>query len=888
MTSQKTTSFGQYLESFTISDQHYEYISLKQVVEAYGVNLDTLPIVMRILLENSIRNSGSVDDHKAILNWREHAGQYSVPFQPSRILMQDFTGVPAIVDLATMRDATVAQGCQAERVNPKCQVDLVIDHSVSVDSYGNAKALSENVEVEMKRNKERYQFLKWGQAAFSNFRVVPPGNGICHQVNLEYLAPVVAQTEAGNAIFLQPDTLVGTDSHTTMINAIGVLGWGVGGIEAEAAMLGQPLDLVIPKVTGVRLVGALSSGVTATDLVLNITERLRKEGVVGHFVEFFGPGVSRLSLSERATISNMSPEFGSTCALFPIDEESLQYLRITGRPDVHVDIIARYCMEQGLWHQPNQSPDCFTRVVEIDLNGVTACLAGPKRPQDKVALSALGLATEKAILKEAAGSGLAASVKVTGHDYQITHGDVVIAAITSCTNTSNPSVLITAGLLAKQAIERGLTIKPWVKTSFAPGSKVVVSYLEALGLLKPLEALGFFLAGYGCTTCIGNSGPLRPEISQAITDNDLCVSAVLSGNRNFEGRIHPDVSMNWLASPPLVVAFALTGTTRINLDRDKIGNDQHDNPVFLSDIWPDAKQVEQLQQEITADMFNKQYQDLFVGDKLWDSLPVTESTTYAWQPSSTYIQSPTFFDNISNTPLADVRGGRVLVLLSDSVTTDHISPAGFIPSNSPAGRYLIDKQVHERSFNSYGARRGNHHVMVRGTFANIKLKNDCVENLLGGYTTHWPTGEIMPIYDAAMRYKSEKTPLVVIAGKEYGTGSSRDWAAKGTMMLGVKVVIAESFERIHRSNLVGMGVLPCELIEYQLTQLALTGEEIIDILGISEIQKAQDQLTMRVQYADKSTREFQLLARLDTKREVQYYQSKGVLPYVLKEIIEND
>jgi aconitate hydratase len=888
VTSQKTISFDNYLESFSIDDQRYEYISLKQVVEAYDVNLDTLPIVMRILLENSVRNSGSVDDHKAIINWREHAGLYSVPFQPSRILMQDFTGVPAIVDLATMRDATVAQGKKAERVNPKCQVDLVIDHSVSVDSYGNAKALSENVEVEMKRNKERYQFLKWGQAAFSNFRVVPPGNGICHQVNLEYLAPVVALSEAEDAIFLQPDTLVGTDSHTTMINAIGVLGWGVGGIEAEAAMLGQPLDLVIPKVTGVRLTGALSSGVTATDLVLNITERLRKEGVVGHFVEFFGPGVSRLSLSERATISNMSPEFGSTCAFFPIDEESLQYLRITGRPDAQVDIIARYCMEQGLWHQPNQSTDAFTQVIEIDLSSVAVCLAGPKRPQDKVALSALGLATEKSILKEATGSSLAATVNVTDHDYQITHGDVVIAAITSCTNTSNPSVLIMAGLLAKKAIERGLTVKPWVKTSFAPGSKVVVSYLEALGLLKPLEALGFFLAGYGCTTCIGNSGPLRPEISQAITENDLCVSAVLSGNRNFEGRIHPDVSMNWLASPPLVVAFALTGTTRINLDRDKIGDDQQDNPVFLSDIWPDAKQVEQLQQEITADMFNKQYQDLFVGDKLWDSLPVTESTTYTWQPSSTYIQSPTFFDNLNETSLTDICGGRVLVLLSDSVTTDHISPAGFIPSNSPAGRYLIDKQVHERSFNSYGARRGNHHVMVRGTFANIKLKNDCVENLLGGYTTHWPTGEIMPIYDAAMRYKSEKTPLVVIAGKEYGTGSSRDWAAKGTMMLGVKVVIAESFERIHRSNLVGMGVLPCELIEYQLTQLALTGEEIIDILGISDIQQPHDQLTMRIQYVDKSTREFQLLARLDTKREVQYYQSKGVLPYVLKEIIEND
>lgn len=888
MTSQRTSSFDEYVESISIGNKHYEYLSLKHVAQAHNVDLSTLPIVMRILLENIVRNSDSIDDHKAILNWQAYAGKHSVPFQPGRILMQDFTGVPAIVDLATMRDATVAQGQKAERVNPKCQVDLVIDHSVSVDSYGSAEALAENVEVEMKRNKERYQFLKWGQAAFSNFRVVPPGNGICHQVNLEYLAPVVAQTEKESTIFLKPDTLVGTDSHTTMINAIGVLGWGVGGIEAEAAMLGQPLDLVIPQVTGVRLIGELSSGVTATDLVLSITERLRKEGVVGHFVEFYGPGVSSLSLSERATISNMSPEFGSTCALFPIDEESLQYLRTTGRADEHVDVIARYCMEQGLWHQPDQDANSFTRVIEVDIGAISACLAGPKRPQDRVALSALGLATEKAILKEAAGGDLSTAVNLAGHDYQLTHGDVVIAAITSCTNTSNPSVLITAGLLAKKAIERGLKVKPWVKTSFAPGSKVVVSYLRALGLIEPLETLGFYLAGYGCTTCIGNSGPLRSEISQAIADNDLCVSAVLSGNRNFEGRIHPDVSMNWLASPPLVVAFALTGTTRVNLDRDKIGDDQQGNPVFLSEIWPESQQVEQLQREITADMFNKQYQDLFMGDQLWDGLPVTESATYAWQPSSTYIQSPTFFDELSSAPSADIRESRVLVLLNDSVTTDHISPAGFIPSSSPAGRYLLDKQVHERSFNSYGARRGNHHVMVRGTFANIKLKNDCVENLLGGFTTHWPTGEIMPIYDAAMRYKDEKTPLVVIAGKEYGTGSSRDWAAKGTMMLGIKAVIAESFERIHRSNLVGMGVLPCELMGCQLAQLALTGEEIIDIIGLTKIQNPQEQLTLRIQYTDQSIREFQLLARLDTDREVGYYQSKGVLPFVLKELISND
>ena len=883
MSKDTTDTISEFTEAFSLHNKQYHYLSLKSIAQSQGICLETMPIVIKILLENIVRTSKNKDDWHAICHWRDYMNHRSVPFRPGRILMQDFTGVPAIVDLAAMRDATITTGRKATDINPSCDVDLVIDHSVSVDSYGHPTALTENVEVEMKRNKERYQFLKWGQKAFKNFRVVPPGNGICHQVNLEYLAPVIAVESHGNRHFLRPDTLVGTDSHTTMINALGVLGWGVGGIEAEAAMLGQPLDVIIPKVTGVRLTGSLSIGVTATDLVLTITERLRKEGVVGQFVEFFGSGVSMLSLSERATISNMSPEFGSTCAVFPIDEESLRYLRTTARSSEHVDIVAKYCLMQGLWHNPEQDPSSYSKVIEVDLASVTACLAGPKRPQDKVALPALGLETEKSILKDANVSSLASTSRALVQDHVLVHGDVVIAAITSCTNTSNPSVLITAGLLAKRAIELGLQVKPWVKTSFAPGSKVVVSYLKALGLLEPLEKLGFYLAGYGCTTCIGNSGPLKTEISDAINDNNLCVSAVLSGNRNFEGRIHPEVSMNWLASPPLVVAFALTGTTRINLDRDKIGEDQQGNPIYLSDLWPDGALVNKLQQQITAEMFRSQYENLFVGDELWEQLPIGDTSLYNWQPSSTYIQKPAFFDAPDQQELGDIENARVLALLGDSVTTDHISPAGYIPPDSPAGRYLSDKQVHKRAFNSYGARRGNHHVMVRGTFANIKLKNGCVENLLGGYTTHWPTGEIVPIYDAATRYADEKIPLVVFAGKEYGTGSSRDWAAKGTMMLGVKVVIAESFERIHRSNLIGMGVLPCELQTCELGQLQLTGEEKIDIIGISKMRQPQQTLTMKIHYNDKRVREIELLARLDTPREYEYYISKGVLPFVLNE-----
>jgi len=878
------------LSSFSIGAQNYKWVCLNKVIKALGVDSEKIPMTIKVLIENVARKSNSHEDLAALGNWKSQAKKSSIPYYPSRVLMQDFTGVPAIVDLAAMRDATVDLGHEAKLINPQCDVDLVIDHSVSVDSYGNAQSLADNVKIEMKRNKERYQFLKWGQKAFKNFRVVPPGNGICHQVNLEYLAKVVLTKEEGEHCLLYPDTLVGTDSHTTMINALGVLGWGVGGIEAEAAMLGQPIDMVIPEVTGVYLTGKLKEGITATDLVLTITEKLREHGVVGKFVEFYGPGVTDLTLSERATIANMSPEFGSTCAFFPIDQESLRYLRTTARSSDHVDLVAKYCMEQGLWHNPNFEPSCFSDHLQINLDQIAPCVAGPRRPQDKVMLSALGLATEKVILANVPKSDNTIAASVDGQPYTLSHGDVVIAAITSCTNTSNPAVLITAGLLAKKALELGLTIQPWVKASFAPGSKVVVSYLKHLGLLEPLEKLGFYLVGYGCTTCIGNSGPLKSEISQAISVNNLCVSAVLSGNRNFEGRIHPEVSMNWLASPPLVIAFALVGSTKINLTRDAIGKDQNGNAIRLSDLWPKSALVDELQQSISSSMYGEQYRDIFIGDDHWEQLEVSNEPTYAWQPGSTYIQRPDFFKNCSNSSdrLEDISSARLLALLDDSVTTDHISPAGFIPANSPAGRYLKQKQVDKKDFNSYGARRGNHNVMVRGTFANIKLKNHCVENLLGGYTTHWPTEEILPIYDAATRYRTEKTPLVVIAGKEYGTGSSRDWAAKGTMMLGVKAVIAESFERIHRSNLVGMGVLPCELVEDKKEDLELSGQELIDIVGIKQMTSCQELLTMRIHFTDGQTQEVKIRARLDTQRELKYYLNGGVLPFVLKEIITDE
>ena len=713
--------------SLSFGDHAYPYICLKEVIRRLSPDKVVLPVVIKILLENVARNK---PDNEAVLqkllDWKAHIGTATVPYRPARVLMQDFTGVPAIVDLAAMRDAVVNQGGDANKVNPKCDVDLVIDHSISVESYGQADALEENIRIEMLKNKERYQFLKWGQKAFKNFRVVPPGNGICHQVNLEFLAKVVSLSEdAEKNRMAYPDTLVGTDSHTTMINALGVLGWGVGGIEAEAAMLGQSLDLVIPEVVGVELTGKLNAPATATDLVLTLTDLLRSHGVVGKFVEFYGAGVSTLSLSERATISNMSPEFGSTCAFFPVDEETLVYLRTTGRSSEHVDRVAKYCMAQGLWHDKNVSPAVFSSHLCVDLGTVSPCVAGPRRPQDKVLIGALGLASEKAILSHSADNGESLSpAPVRGQDYQLSHGDVVIAAITSCTNTSNPAVLISAALLAKKAIEMGLRIRPWVKASFAPGSKVVVSYLQQLGLMGYLEQIGFYLVGFGCTTCIGNSGPLRSEISQAIRDHGLCVSAVLSGNRNFEGRIHPEVSMNWLASPPLVIAYAIAGTSKINLDRDPLFTDEVGRKVFLKDLWPDAALVETYQAKITSTLFTHAYKDIFTGSTEWEQLEVTDTVTYPWQSGSTYIQKPGFFDRGRRSEETEITQARILALLGDSITTDHISPAGFIPATSAAGRYLTEKQVHRRDFNSYGARRGNHHVMVRGTFANIKLKTN--------------------------------------------------------------------------------------------------------------------------------------------------------------------
>lgn len=879
------TSPHPYQAALNLSGKTYQYASLAKLARELGFDLSKLPVVIKIIMENVARHyPNDIEAIKILSCWKSNVGQKTVPFHPARVLMQDFTGVPAMVDMAAMRDAMTSIGGDATKINPQCPVDLVIDHSVSVDHYGVAGALLQNQKVELKRNRERYQFLKWGQNAFDNLRVVPPGNGICHQVNLEYLAKVVWQQTIHGASWLFPDSLVGTDSHTTMINALGVLGWGVGGIEAEAAMLGQSIDLLVPKVVGVYLSGKLPDASTATDLVLTLTEILRKHGVVGKFIEFYGPGAAGLTLSERATISNMCPEFGATCAYFPVDDESLRYLRLTGRSHEHVDKVALYAQEQSLWLTTEKISDNYAEHIELDLTGIEACLAGPKRPQDRVALDALGFATEKAILGQNQASRIGRRAQVPDRPFVLTNGDVVIAAITSCTNTSNPSVLITAALMAKRALAMGIKIKPWVKASFAPGSKVVVAYLKKLGLLEPLEQLGFYTVGFGCTTCIGNSGPLDPEISRCIHANGLSVSAVLSGNRNFEGRIHPDVSMNWLASPPLVVAYAIVGTTKVNLRRDALWQEDSGKKIYLHDLWPEQDEVDALQRQISACMFTDAYRGLLVGNEQWEQLPVEKSPTYAWQAGSTYIQRPDFFCSTSAVGHKNVEQARILVWLGDSVTTDHISPAGFIPPHSPAGRYLTEKQVDKKDFNSYGARRGNHQVMIRGTFANIRLQNLCVENLLGGFTTHWPTEEVVSIYEAAQRYSQAGTPLVVIAGKEYGTGSSRDWAAKGTMMLGVKVVIAESFERIHRSNLVGMGVLPCQLMNHTVADLGITGNERIDINGIASMQEKRCVLELVIHFMDGKVIKIPVMARLDTDQEYLYFQNHGVLNHVLRAI----
>ena len=902
------------LKTLEVSNKTYHYFSLPDAARTLG-DLDKLPMSLKVLLENLLRwednHTVTGDDLKALADWLiERKSHREIQYRPARVLMQDFTGVPAVVDLAAMRAAVAKAGGDPQRINPLSPVDLVIDHSVMVDRFGDDKAFGENVDIEMQRNGERYAFLRWGQNAFDNFSVVPPGTGICHQVNLEYLGRTVWTKEEDGRTYAFPDTLVGTDSHTTMINGLGVLGWGVGGIEAEAAMLGQPVSMLIPEVIGFKLTGKLREGITATDLVLTVTQMLRKKGVVGKFVEFYGDGLADLPLADRATIANMAPEYGATCGFFPVDDVTLDYLRLSGRPDETVQLVEAYCKAQGLWRLPGQEP-AFTDALELDMGSVVASLAGPKRPQDRVALpdvsqafsDFLGLAVspskhEEGRLESEGGGGVAvgnaaqvgeAEYEYNGQTYRLKNGAVVIAAITSCTNTSNPSVMMAAGLLAKKAVEKGLQRKPWVKSSLAPGSKVVTDYYNAAGLTEYLDKLGFDLVGYGCTTCIGNSGPLPDPIEKAIQQSDLTVASVLSGNRNFEGRVHPLVKTNWLASPPLVVAYALAGTVRTDLSSEPLGEGSDGQPVYLRDIWPTQQEIADAVMNVSTGMFHKEYAEVFAGDAQWQAIEVPEAATYVWQPDSTYIQHPPFFEDVAG-PLpiiADVQQARVLAVLGDSVTTDHISPAGNIKLDSPAGRYLRSKGVEYKDFNSYGSRRGNHEVMMRGTFANIRIRNEMLGGEEGGYTLHVPTDEKLPIYDAAMRYQEEGTPLVVIAGQEYGTGSSRDWAAKGTNLLGVKAVIAESFERIHRSNLVGMGVLPLQFRAGESRKtLGLTGKEVLNITGLTgaTLQPGMS-LAVQITREDGQQQNIDVLCRIDTLNEVEYFKAGGILHYVLRQLI---
>jgi aconitate hydratase len=864
--------------------------------------LPRLPFSIRVLLEAVLRNVDSelvtAEDVRNLARWNAAAPRdVELPYMPARVILQDFTGVPAVVDLASMRGAMKRLGGDPKKINPLVPVDLVVDHSVQVDVFGSPEALAKNAEIEFARNRERYEFLRWGQMAFANFRVVPPATGIVHQVNLEYLAKVVLTKKEEGATVAFPDTLVGTDSHTTMINGLGVLGWGVGGIEAEAVMLGQPLYMVTPQVVGFKLVGELKEGVTATDLVLTVTQILRKKGVVEKFVEFYGPGLGQMTLADRATIANMAPEYGATCGFFPVDQETLDYLRRTGRSPAEVELVERYCKEQGLFRTRETPDPVFTETLELDLGKVEASLAGPKRPQDRVALRQMKEAFRKALtapVKER-GFGMGAEdlsrsapLEFGGKRAELKHGAVVIAAITSCTNTSNPSVMLGAGLLARKAAARGLKVPSYVKTSLAPGSKVVTEYLRKAGLMKDLEALGFHLVGYGCTTCIGNSGPLPPPVSRAVNEGKLVAAAVLSGNRNFEGRINPDVKANYLASPPLVVAYALAGTTDLDLTREPIGKDGSGRPVMLSDVWPAQAEVAELMASISGDMFRSSYGNVFDGNPTWNAIPVAGGDLFAFKEDSTYIQDPPFFSGLSRepAPTTDIRAARVLALLGDSVTTDHISPAGDIAEASPAGRYLKSKGVEKKDFNSYGSRRGNDRVMVRGTFANIRLKNLMVPGVEGGVTVHVPSGERMDIYDAAERYRREGAPLVVVAGKEYGSGSSRDWAAKGTLLLGVRAVIAESYERIHRSNLVGMGVLPLQFPAGQSAEsVGLTGREALTIAGIGGGLKPRQEMRVEVERADGTRGSFPVTARLDTPVEINYFRNGGILQTVLRKML---
>jgi aconitate hydratase len=896
----KGDSFGARAD-LTVGDRTFGIYRLDALADR---NVARLPYSLKVLLENLLRNeaTGAVsgEDVEALAAWDAGADPATeIAFAPARILMQDFTGVPAVVDLAAMRDAMAALGGDPALVNPQIPAELVIDHSIVADVYGTPDAYKRNAELEFARNEERYKFLRWGQKAFDTLRVVPPNTGICHQVNLEYLARVVfeADDDAGSGKVAYPDTLLGTDSHTTMINGLGVLGWGVGGIEAEAAMLGQPVSMLIPRVVGFKLTGSLPEGATATDMVLTVTELLRRHGVVGKFVEFYGDGVAAVPLANRATIGNMSPEYGSTCAIFPIDDETLRYLELTGRSPDRIALVEAYAKEQGLWHDPHTEPE-YSERLELDLSTVVPSLAGPSRPQDRVRLDAAKEAFRTSLTKvisggdangDTTGERPSNPTPVTlddGTSFDLDHGHVVIAAITSCTNTSNPEVMMAAGLLARNAVDKGLVSKPWVKTSLAPGSKTVVDYYEKAGLTPYLEKLGFDLVGFGCTTCIGNSGPLLPAISAAVDEGDLAVVSVLSGNRNFEGRINPDVRMNYLASPPLVVAYALAGSMDADIVADPLGTDGDGNEVYLSDLWPSPQEVsEVISASIDANQFRTSYDGVFDGDERWQGLEVPEGDAYDWDDQSTYVRNPPYFQDMPATPadLTDIHGARVLARLGDSVTTDHISPAGNIRADGPAGRWLVDGGVEPGEFNSFGSRRGNHEVMIRGTFANIRLRNQLAAGTEGGVTRHFPDGEVMPIYDAAQRYQADGVPLVILAGKEYGSGSSRDWAAKGTALLGVRAVLAESFERIHRSNLVGMGILPLQLADgATVDSLGLTGEEVFDIVGLEGVD-ADAPLPERLSVAADDT-SFEVTLRIDTPKEAEYYRHGGILPYVLRQL----
>ncbi|KJV33686.1 aconitate hydratase AcnA [Pantoea sp. SM3] len=882
-------------DTLDVRAKKYHYYSLPKAAQQLG-NIDRLPKSMKVLLENLLRwqdeDSVTAEDIQALVGWQKDAhADREIAYRPARVLMQDFTGVPAVVDLAAMREAVKRLGGDVAKVNPLSPVDLVIDHSVTVDHFGDEDAFEENVRLEMERNHERYVFLRWGQKAFNRFRVVPPGTGICHQVNLEYLGKSVWHETLEGKEVAYPDTLVGTDSHTTMINALGVLGWGVGGIEAEAAMLGQPVSMLIPDVVGFKLTGKLRPGITATDLVLTVTQMLRKHGVVGKFVEFYGDGLADLPLADRATIANMAPEYGATCGFFPIDEVTLSYMTLTGRDAEQVELVEAYAKQQGMWRNPGDEPR-FTSSLALDMANVESSLAGPKRPQDRVSLGDVPAAFDASNELEVNHAQKAHKTVTyrdseTGDNYQLEDGAVVISAITSCTNTSNPSVLMAAGLLAKNAVERGLMRKPWVKASLAPGSKVVSDYLAVAQLTPYLDELGFNLVGYGCTTCIGNSGPLPDEIESAIKEGDLTVGAVLSGNRNFEGRIHPLVKTNWLASPPLVVAYALAGNMKLNLQNDPIGQDRQGNDVYLQDIWPSPEEIADAVQKVTSDMFHKEYAEVFDGTPEWQQIKVSEAATYDWDEGSTYIRLSPFFDDMGKTPepVKDIKGARILAMLGDSVTTDHISPAGSIKAESPAGRYLLSHGVERTDFNSYGSRRGNHEVMMRGTFANIRIRNEMVPGVEGGYTKHFPSNEQLAIYDAAMKYQAEGVPLAVIAGKEYGSGSSRDWAAKGPRLQGVRVVISESFERIHRSNLIGMGILPLEFpAGVTRKTLGLTGEEFIDVENLSQL-KPGCTVNVTLTRVDGKKETLETRCRIDTGNELTYYQNDGILHYVIRNML---